>query len=305
MNFFQKMSAGLSKTRQALSNGFQQFFSGKKVDDATWEHLSNLLIAADIGPAVTERLIATIKTSIQSKEDADLQTIKQRLKAAITEILQKGSSTKGTSPLTSPYVRLFVGINGAGKTTTIGKLAARFRQEGKTVLLAAGDTFRAGAVEQLAILAKRSGVEMIAYPQGADPSSVAFDSVEAAIARKVDHLLIDTAGRLQTHHNLMEEIKKVNRVIGKKLPGAPHEKILVLDAMTGQNGLSQAKLFHEAVGLTGIILTKLDTTARGGVIVSIVDTLQIPILYVGVGEKADDLFPFDIDSYVEALFEER
>ncbi|MEK7285991.1 MAG: signal recognition particle-docking protein FtsY [Nitrospirota bacterium] len=306
MNFFQKMSAGLAKTRQALSSGFQQFFSGKKVDDATWEHLSDLLIATDMGANVTARLIATLKASIKTKDDADLSVIKQRLKMEIIQILKKGSNEKAkVSSQSSPYIRLFVGVNGAGKTTTIGKLAVQLRQAGSAVLLAAGDTFRAGAIEQLSVWAKRSGAEMIAYPHGADPSSVAFDAVSAAIARKVDHLLIDTAGRLQTHHNLMEEIKKVNRVIGKKCPSAPHERILVLDAMTGQNGLSQARLFHEAVGLTGIILTKLDTTAKGGVLVSIVESLSVPILYVGVGEDANDLLPFEIESYVEALFEGR
>jgi fused signal recognition particle receptor len=303
ISLFQKMSAGLAKTRQALSVGLEEFFTGKPtIDDMTWAHLADLLIAADLGVPVTERLIAALKATIKTKTDANLSMLKEGLKREIRTILKKGILQTIQSPAPSPFVRLFVGVNGAGKTTTIGKFATRLRSEGKTVLLAAGDTFRAGAIEQLAILAKRSGADMIAYPAGSDPSSVAFDAVSAAVARQVDHLLIDTAGRLQTHHNLMGEIKKINRVIGKCLPGAPHERILVLDAMTGQNALSQAQRFHEAVGLTGIILTKLDTTARGGALVAVVDALCLPILYVGVGEHADDLFPFDIESYVEALF---
>ncbi len=304
MNFFKKMAEGLAKTRQALSCGLQSILTGKPfVGDAVWDQLTEVLIGADLGITVTERLITVLKESMRKGEPVDYDALKKRLKLKLKEILEKGYVAGLGAASGAPAVTLFVGVNGVGKTTTIGKVAARLRQEGKSVLLAAGDTFRAGAIAQLSIWGERVGASVICAPPGADPTSVAFDAVSAAIARKIDHLLIDTAGRLQTNHNLMEELKKMDRVIAKKLADIPHARVLVLDAMTGQNALSQAKLFHAAIPLSGIILTKLDSTARGGILVSIVEALQIPVLYVGMGEAAEDLFPFSIDAFADALFE--
>jgi fused signal recognition particle receptor len=301
--FFSKMATGLTKTRQALSQGLQSILSGKPfIGDERWNQLTEVLIGADLGVAVTERLITALKESIKRGEPSDADALKKRLKLEIKGILvRSGVGRAGLEP--APTVMLFVGVNGVGKTTTIGKIAARLRQEGRSVLLAAGDTFRAGAIAQLTIWGERVGASVISAPPGTDPPSLAYDAVSAAMARKMDHLLIDTAGRLQTNHNLMEELKKMDRVIAKQLTDCQYERILVLDAMTGQNALSQAKLFHAAIPLSGIILTKLDSTARGGILLSIVEALQVPILYVGMGEAAEDLFPFSIDPFVEALFD--
>ena len=308
--FFEKMAQGLArglaKTRDALAQGLKAVFSAGATSDKALDQLADALLGADIGVVLTERLISRLKEAIDKKEIVDEEALKSRLKQEIKEILTRVSAREKTTeapPHGTPIVTLYVGINGVGKTTTIGKVAHRLRQEGKTVLLGAGDTFRAGAILQLSIWGERIGADVICSKPGADPSSVAFDAVHAARARGVDHLLIDTAGRLQTNYNLMEEIKKIKRVVAKVDPTAPHQQILVLDAVTGQNALSQARQFHEALGLTGIILTKLDTTARGGVLVSIVDALQLPVIYAGVGEGVDDLLPFQIDSYVDALFE--
>lgn len=307
--FFKKMGLGLTKTRQALSQSLQTIFTGKPfIDDAVWDQLTEVLIGADLGVRVTERLITALKKSIKKGEPTDYDSLKKKLKLELSSILMTVVPITGTRP--APQVSLFVGINGVGKTTTIGKVATRLRREGNSVLLAAGDTFRAGAIAQLTIWGERVGASVISAPSGVDPSSLVYDAVSAAMARKIDHLLIDTAGRLQTNHNLMEELKKMDRVIAKRLAdggtlSAPHERILVLDAMTGQNALSQAKRFHAAIPLSGIILTKLDSTARGGILVSIVEALRVPILYVGMGESAEDLFPFEIESFVHALFEEE
>ncbi len=305
MNFFKKMASGLTKTRQALSQGLQAIFTGKPfIGDAIWDQLTEVLIGADLGITVTERLITALKESIKRKEPADYDSLKKRLKLEIKGILI-GAENLSPLPRNAPTVTLFVGINGVGKTTTIGKVASRLRREGKSVLLAAGDTFRAGATAQLTIWGERVGASVISAPAGADPSSLVYDAVSSAMARKIDHLLIDTAGRLQTNHNLMEELKKIDRVIAKQLTDAVrYDRILVLDAMTGQNALSQAKLFHAAIPLSGIVLTKLDSTARGGILVSIVEAFRVPILYVGLGESAEDLSPFEIDAFVEGLFEE-
>lgn len=301
--FWGKTRVALIKTRRTLSSGLAVLFSKRiTIDDDTFEALEALLIGADIGVEVTQRLMAGLKESIDRKEIADLSALKDHLKKALIDILNKCPSSP-QAPLATPVVTLFVGVNGVGKTTTIGKRAAQLTSEGKKVILAAADTFRAGAGGQLAIWGARAGAEVIGHQSGADPSAVAFDAVSAALARKADHLLIDTAGRLQTKHNLMEELKKMSRVIKKQIPEAPHEKILVLDATTGQNAFSQARHFQEATGLTGIILTKLDGTGRGGIVVPIVESLSVPVAYVGVGEGVDDLIPFDIETFVTALFE--
>jgi len=301
--FWGKTRAALAKTRSSLSSGLSSLFSKKiKADNATLEDLEALLLGADMGVEVTARLISGLKEAIMHKEVEDLSGLKTHLQAQLIEILRP-SPAPAPAPVPIPQVSLFVGVNGVGKTTSIGKRAAQLKARKKKVILAAADTFRAGAGGQLALWAARAGVELIGSQSGSDPSSVAFDAVSAALARKVDYLLIDTAGRLQTQHNLMEELKKMLRVIRKQIPEAPHEKILVLDASTGQNALSQARHFQDAVGLTSIILTKLDGSGRGGIVVPIVESMGIPVSHVGLGEGIDDLLPFHIESFVAALFE--
>lgn len=301
--FWGKLGKGLAKTREALSSGLEAIFLDQpNINQETLDRLEELLISSDLGMEVTDRLMTGLKASVERKEISNLASLKKKLKSYLVIILKKGVPQEPRQ--TIPVVSLFVGVNGVGKTTTIAKRAAQLRREGKTVLLAAADTFRAAAGEQLAVWGDRVGAEVIRHQEGADPAAVAFDAVSAAIARKIDTVLIDTAGRLQTKSNLMEELKKIKRVIAKAIPDAPHEKILVLDATTGQNALSQARLFHEAIGVTGIVLTKLDGTAKGGIIVPIVETLSVPVTYVGVGEGVDDLIPFNIESFAEGLFEE-
>jgi fused signal recognition particle receptor len=302
-SFWGKLGKGLTSTRRYLSEGLESIFlDTPDIDANTLDRLEDLLVSADLGMEVTERLMIGVRGSVERKEVRNLASLKRKLKSYIVIILKKGTLDPVTVP--PPIVTLFMGVNGVGKTTTIAKRAQQLKREGKKVLLAAADTFRAGAAEQLAIWGDRVGAEVVRHQAGADPSSVAFDSVSAALARKIDCVLIDTAGRLQTKSNLMEELKKMKRVIAKAIPEAPHEKILVLDATTGQNALSQAKLFHEAIGVTGIILTKLDGTGKGGIAVPIVEALSVPVTHVGVGEGVEDLIPFDIESFAEALFEE-
>ncbi len=302
--FWQKTGKGLAKTRHFLSAGLGSIFKKKReIDQDTFDRLEALLIGADLGVEVTQVLLADLKASVERKEVGNLETLRDKLKTSLIEILKQVPVAPPIDE--SPIVTLFVGVNGVGKTTTIGKHAKRLCAEGKKVLLAAADTFRAGAGEQLSIWGQRAGAEVIRFPPGADPSAVVFDATSAAMARKVDHLLIDTAGRLQTKHNLMEELKKMTRVISKQIPNAPHEKILVLDATTGQNALSQAEHFQKAIGLTGIVLTKLDGTGRGGIVVPIVQKFSVPIIEIGVGESPEDLIPFDIENFVGALFEEE
>ena len=296
--YLKRLRKRLSKTRQSLSSGFDRAFAGKKkIDDDVLEELEELLITSDIGVPTTMGLIKRLsKTKV-----AEVSEVKQILKEEILSIL--GSQTPVPEPTqTKPHVVLVVGVNGVGKTTTIGKMAASAKGCGKKVLIAAADTFRAAAIEQLAIWAARADAEFVKHSANADPAAVAFDAVAAASARGCDIVLIDTAGRLHTKTNLMEELKKIKRTVSKQLEGAPHEILLVLDATTGQNALSQAQLFDEALGLTGLALTKLDGTAKGGIVISICSSLNIPLQYIGVGEQIDDLKPFDAEQFINALF---
>ncbi|OWF80688.1 signal recognition particle-docking protein FtsY [Yersinia rohdei] len=299
--FFARLKRSLIKTKQNLGSGFMGLFSGKKIDDDLFEELEEQLLIADVGVETTRKIITSLTEHASRKQLKDAEALYGKLKEEMSEILSKVDKPLDVSGK-NPYVILMVGVNGVGKTTTIGKLARQFQAEGKSVMLAAGDTFRAAAVEQLQVWGERNKIAVVAQHTGADSASVIFDAIQAAKARGVDVLLADTAGRLQNKAHLMEELKKIVRVM-KKLDGdAPHEVMLTLDASTGQNAVSQAKLFNEAVGLTGITLTKLDGTAKGGVIFAIADQFGIPIRYIGVGEGIEDLRPFKADDFIEALF---
>lgn len=301
MGLFTKLKDGLEKTRQGFVEKVEQLVTGrKKIDEELFEELEEIMIGADIGVKTTLKLIENLRETVDKQKIEDPAVLKDLLKNEIIELL--GTEEAPLRTTEKPTVVMMVGVNGVGKTTTIGKLAYQAKADGKKVLLAAGDTFRAAAIDQLQIWGQRAGCEIIMHAEGADPAAVAYDAVQAARSRGVDMLLIDTAGRLHTKSNLMEELKKVNRVIDKALPGAPHEVLLVLDATTGQNAVQQTKLFSEAVGLTGVVLTKLDGTAKGGVIIAIKDELQIPVKFIGIGEKADDLRKFVPQDFVDALF---
>jgi fused signal recognition particle receptor len=301
LGFFQRLKNGLAKTRNIFSSNLDGLFSGgRKLDDDMLEDLEELLITSDIGVQTAMDLIERITPKAQSIGDP--QELKSILKTEIGALLQKQSDAQPAIK-GSPHVIMVVGVNGVGKTTTIGKLAARYRQAGKKVLVAAADTFRAAAIEQITIWSERAGAEIVKHKDGADPGAVAFDGVAAAKARNIDIVLVDTAGRLHTKINLMEELKKIKRSIAKQLPDAPHETLLVLDATTGQNALSQAKLFDEAIDVNRIALTKLDGTAKGGIVVAICDSLNLPLAYIGVGEGIDDLQDFDAQQFAEALFD--
>ena len=298
--FLNRLKKGLLKTHKVLSTDINELFAGnRKIDDELLEELEELLITSDMGVRTTMDLIQSI--SKKSSEISGADELKQTLKENIRVLLnsKKPCPQKIT---TKPHVIMVIGVNGVGKTTTIGKLAAKFVASGKKVIIAAADTFRAAAVEQLAIWAQRAGVEIVKHKEMSDPAAVAYDGIEAALARGADVVLVDTAGRLHTRKNLMEELKKIKRALSKKLPEAPHEILLVLDATTGQNALSQAELFHNALDITGIALTKLDGTAKGGIVVSICSTLEIPLKYIGIGEKIEDLQEFDSIRFVNALF---
>ena len=296
--YFKRLRRRLSKTRNSLSSGFDRIFAGKKkIDDDVLEQLEELLITSDIGVQTTMALIERLSKA----KVADVSEVKQILKDEILLILGSQAPVADEAQ-TKPHVVLVVGVNGVGKTTTIGKIAASARASGKKVLIGAADTFRAAAVEQLAIWAERADAEFVRHRENADPAAVAFDAVAAATARGCDIVLIDTAGRLHTKVNLMEELKKIKRAVSKQLEGAPHEILLVLDATTGQNALSQAQLFDEALDLTGLALTKLDGTAKGGIVISICSSLNIPLQYIGVGEQIDDLRLFDAEQFIDALF---
>ncbi|ECR8489004.1 signal recognition particle-docking protein FtsY [Salmonella enterica subsp. enterica serovar Kentucky] len=299
--FFARLKRSLLKTKENLGSGFISLFRGKKIDDDLFEELEEQLLIADVGVETTRKIIANLTEGASRKQLKDAEALYGLLKDEMGEILAKVDEPLNIEGKT-PFVILMVGVNGVGKTTTIGKLARQFEQQGKSVMLAAGDTFRAAAVEQLQVWGQRNNIPVIAQHTGADSASVIFDAIQAAKARNVDVLIADTAGRLQNKSHLMEELKKIVRVMKKLDEEEPHEVMLTIDASTGQNAVSQAKLFHEAVGLTGITLTKLDGTAKGGVIFSVADQFGIPIRYIGVGERIEDLRPFKADDFIEALF---
>lgn len=299
--FFARLKRSLLKTKENLGSGFISLFRGKKIDDDLFEELEEQLLIADVGVETTRKIITNLTEGASRKQLRDAEALYGLLKEEMGEILAKVDEPLNVEGKT-PFVILMVGVNGVGKTTTIGKLARQFELQGKSVMLAAGDTFRAAAVEQLQVWGQRNNIPVIAQHTGADSASVIFDAIQAAKARNIDVLIADTAGRLQNKSHLMEELKKIVRVMKKLDVEAPHEVMLTIDASTGQNAVSQAKLFHEAVGLTGITLTKLDGTAKGGVIFSVADQFGIPIRYIGVGERIEDLRPFKADDFIEALF---
>ncbi|HHT4023006.1 TPA: signal recognition particle-docking protein FtsY [Klebsiella aerogenes] len=299
--FFARLKRSLVKTKQNLGSGFISLFRGKKIDDDLFEELEEQLLIADVGVETTRKIITNLTEGASRKQLRDAEALYGLLKEEMSEILTKVEEPLNVEGKT-PFVILMVGVNGVGKTTTIGKLARQFEQQGKSVMLAAGDPFRAAAVEQLQVWGQRNEIPVIAQHTGADSASVIFDAIQAAKARNIDVLIADTAGRLQNKSHLMEELKKIVRVMKKLDVDAPHEVMLTIDASTGQNAISQAKLFHEAVGLTGITLTKLDGTAKGGVIFSVADQFSIPIRYIGVGERIEDLRPFNAGDFIEALF---
>ena len=300
--FFSRLVKGLLKTKQNIGAGFRSFFLGKKIDDELFEELEEKLLIADIGVPTTSKIIKNLTEHASRKELQDAELLYQQLKVEMADILEPVAQPLVIDTTKKPYVILMVGVNGVGKTTTIGKLARKFQAEGKSVMLAAGDTFRAAAVEQLQVWGERNHIPVVAQSTGSDSASVIFDAMQSAAARNIDILIADTAGRLQNKNNLMDELKKIVRVMKKYDETAPHEIMLTLDAGTGQNAISQAKLFNEAVGLTGISLTKLDGTAKGGVIFAIADQFKLPIRYIGVGEKIEDLREFNAKEFIEALF---
>jgi len=302
VGFFARLKNGLFKTKQNIGSGFLSLFKGKKIDADLFDELEEQLLIADVGVDTTQKIISSLTEHASRKQLKDADALHDLLKDKMENIL-----TQAYQPLDlnmhKPFVILMVGVNGVGKTTTIGKLAKQFQNEGKSVMLAAGDTFRAAAVEQLQIWGERNNIPVIAQHTNADSASVIFDALQAAKSRKIDVLIADTAGRLQNKSHLMDELKKIVRVMKKQDDSAPHEIMLTIDASTGQNAISQTKIFNEAVGLTGITLTKLDGTAKGGVIFSLADQFTIPIRYIGVGEKIDDLRPFVASDFINALFD--
>ena len=299
--FFARLKSGLAKTRSNFAGGFDNIVHGKaKVGPELLEELEETLLLADVGMQTTSFILDDLKREVSQNRIRENKEVLGQLKQRMIHVLSQNQKPLAFSEH-QPFVILVVGVNGSGKTTTIGKLARHWKQEGKKVLLAAGDTFRAAAIDQLQVWADRSGISCISQKIGADPSAVAYDAVQAGLARGMDIVLIDTAGRLQTNTNLMEELKKIKRVIGKILPGAPHETLLVLDATIGQNSISQARLFNEALEVDGLVMTKLDGTAKGGVLFNITDDLKLPIRFVGVGEKPEDLQEFNPQTFVEAL----
>ncbi|MFA5028284.1 MAG: signal recognition particle-docking protein FtsY [Candidatus Methylomirabilota bacterium] len=299
--FFSRLQAGLQKTRESLKGALDLLRGNAPLDPAHLEALEEALLSADLGPATVEQILEPARAIFRREGATTAEAMRELLIGRIAELLS-APAAPSSAPCAPPLVTLFVGTNGSGKTTTIAKLARRYTDAGETVLLAAADTFRAAAIEQLQIWGGRIGAEVIAHRPGADPAAVVFDACKAAAARGTGRLLIDTAGRLHTKHNLMEELKKVHRVIGREIPGAPHETLLVLDATTGLNALAQAREFHRTVPLSGLVVTKLDGTAKGGAVVAIVRDLALPVRFIGVGESAADLQPFDPREFAAALF---
>ena len=301
MGFFDRLKAGLAKTREKLADKLDELLhSSAKIDDELLEELEETLIISDVGTKTTEKLMDGLKKGVRRAEIKSAEDVKKFLSNNIREILMEEEGVN--VEVAPPRVILMIGVNGAGKTTTIGKLSAYYKDLGKKVMVAAADTFRAGAIDQLEIWAERTGAAIIKHSEGSNPSSVALDAARSAVAGNFDVLIVDTAGRLQNKYNLMEELKKINRIIGKGIPGAPHEVLLVLDATTGQNALRQAELFSKSANITGIVLTKLDGTAKGGMIIGIKEELNIPVKWVGVGERLDDLRPFNAKEFADALF---
>ncbi len=300
--FMDRLKQRLDKTRAVFTDSVKRVFTGRRVDDAVWEELEQVLIEADLGVDTALPIIDDMKRIARERGITESDALYDVLKEELISLLCQGDHSMSWEAHTKPHVTLIAGVNGSGKTTTTGKMAAKLTGAGKKVVLGAADTFRAAAGDQLAIWSQRSGAQLVRHAEGADPASVAYDSVDAGIARGADNVLIDTAGRLHTKVNLMEEMKKVQRVVRKRMPEAPHEVLLVLDATTGQNGLTQARVFTEALTVTGIVLTKLDGTAKGGIAVAIQKQLGIPIKYIGIGEGVEDLQPFVPREFVEALF---
>jgi fused signal recognition particle receptor len=302
--FFGRLRTGLQKTRQALKERLETVFTRPRVDSETLEELEEALIMADLGVQATGKVLQEVSQRVKNRVIKAGDGLRTGVADAIREILLAAAPLPALNePLPRPWVLMLVGVNGVGKTTTVGKLAYQCRVAGERVMLVAADTFRAAAIEQAAIWAERAGVDIIKGQPGGDSAAVAFDAVRAAQARQIERVLIDTAGRLHTKHHLMEELKKMTRVLGRELPGAPHDIWLVLDATTGQNGMMQVRQFHADLGLTGLVLTKLDGTAKGGIVVNIADAFRLPIRYVGVGEGVDDLRPFDAAEFAAALLE--
>lgn len=301
--FFKKIKSGLAKTRSMFGDALRSLIGkGRVIDRAFLEELEDILIAADIGVVKTDEILEDIQKRFKEGEAAEGEALLDFLKRSLRDELQEPNEQELSYAETGPTVVLIVGVNGTGKTTSIAKLAKRFKDQGKDVLLAAGDTYRAAAIEQLTIWSERIGVDIVKQHDGADAAAVAFDAVKAAEARNADIVLIDTAGRLHNREDLMRELEKIRRVIQKTFPAAPHETLLVIDSTSGQNAIQQARIFGESMGVTGLILTKLDGTAKGGCAVSIKRELGLPIRYIGVGEQMDDLQPFDPDAFIEAIF---
>jgi len=300
VGFFDRLKEGLTKTRKSFIESVESLFTGRKIDEETLEELEEILIASDVGTKASAEIIKTIREKSEKGEVSDVDSVKEILKKEMMSVL--GNSQPIMVYGDKPFVILAIGVNGVGKTTTIGKLAHRFYSQGLSVMLAAGDTFRAAGIEQLEIWAKRANAQFVKHQSGSDPAAVSFDAIAAARHRDVDVVIVDTAGRLHTKSPLMEELKKVKRVIEKAMTGAPQEVLLVVDATTGQNALRQAEMFNNAIGVTGVALTKLDGTAKGGIVFAIRKDFGIPVRLIGIGEKIDDLQDFNPQEFVEALF---